>query len=146
MSTPLLYGKIQDGVIYVEDINTYHQVKHSLEGKRIQIKLEPFRQSVTEQQYNFYWGIVIGQYCLPEEQFGGWSKEEVDHYLGYNLRSKYLLLKKHDGTKPEYVVTIPSVSHFSRAEMAEYIQNVIVFLSIYHKIVIEYKSDQHDNT
>ena len=143
MSAPWLYGKVEDDVIYVTDINLYHHIKQSFEGKRIQIRIEPLKLTVTEQQYNFYWGVIMGQYCLSEEQFGGWTKDEVDDYLGYHLRSITINVRTHD----DQVIPskrIPSVSTYSRAEMSAYIQQVIVFLMIHHKIIVEqepYKND-----
>jgi hypothetical protein len=142
MSNPFLYGKVEDGQIYLEDINLYHRLVHELEGRRIEILIDEMSLSKTEKQRNTYYGIIIRKYMMNSEIFGGWTVQECDDYLGYKFRIsiKSIRLKNTDKyIDREYMIPIHKLN---RKAMAGYIDQCIAYLQTELGIEIEIDSEK----
>jgi hypothetical protein len=129
MNELLHYGKVEDGEVYLEDLNTYLKVLHELEGRRIQLSVEERSLSKTEKQRNTYFGIIIGKYMMNSEAFRGWTKEECDDFLGYKFRRSSKEIRRiRSGSIHHHEYIVP-IHKLNRKSMSQFIDQCIIYLA-----------------
>jgi len=125
---PILFGKVMDGQVFLEDLDLYHSLVSELEGERIQLTVDQMKLSKTEKQINTYFGIIIRKYMMQSEQFRGWTPKECDDYLGYKFRMDVKQIRRLKTATVQTVEYIIPLSKLSRKAMSEYINQVILYL------------------
>ncbi len=99
---PLFKGKIERGVLTLENPARYRQHLRSLEGKEVSLVVRPARKEPSDPQRKYYFGVVV---ALCGEHLG-YSKDEMHEAF------KVALLM--DRTGP-----LPKVGRFSTLDSAE---------------------------
>lgn len=140
MDNPKLFGIVQNGDIYLEDLDLYENLVNELEGKRIQIDLNPLSLSPTEQQRNTYFGIIIRKHMMLSEAFKGWTVQECDDYLGYKFRRGVKFIRRKNSNSQQAVEYIIPLSKLNRKKLSEYIDACIRYLQ--EELEIEIKINE----
>ncbi len=116
------FGRIVQGQLRYYKPTERAQYIASMEGIEFEEIIQPKHVPVSEDQYGYYFGGIIGT-CLQTETFGGWHKNEIDEYFC----SKYLSYTKViivNGMPKQQTIT-PSKTRISRKKMAEFIDYVL---------------------
>lgn len=133
----ILTGRIQDGVLLLNDLKLYHKVVHELEGKSIQLELKKLQLDFTEQQNNYYWGVIIRKHCMNHSDFAGWTEREIDHYLGSALRIERIHVRGCHTQPDKQLVSIIPISRLKLDEYRKFIDDAIIYLAMEHTIIVE---------
>lgn len=144
-------GIVHNGKIRLDDFNDLKHVLSLFEGQAVEINIAKQTLKKTDNQYAYYWGVIIRKHMMDTEQFGGWTVNEIHNYLGSKIRLKTVEIKlpRHEGSEQYYVShnIIQSTKAYSKAQFAEYIKEVLLFLVWEHGIEIPdlIKNQEHGN-
>jgi len=142
LSNIWIVGKVEDDKLMLEDLGLYHNLVHELNGKFIQLQIVEREFSKTEAQLNTYYGIIIGKYIMGHEDFGGWTKEEIDTYLGSMFRIEFVSVKDPNTDSKEVKEQIIRVSRMKRRAMTVFMEDVIRYLAESHDIKVEINAEE----
>jgi hypothetical protein len=145
MSKPILFGKVIDGQVFLEDLDLYHNLVNDLEGSSIQLSINEMSLSKTEKQKNTYFGIIIRKHMMESEAFGGWTILECDDYLGYKFRRDTKNVKSIKSSTSRLVEYIVPISKLNRRDMSEFMNQVIAYLTQELSIEIEIDGEKYTN-
>jgi hypothetical protein len=114
MTTPLFKGKIEKGKLLLTDVVNYRKHIEKLEGERIVMSVKKYRESRSDNQNKFYWGVVvktIADYC-------GYETDEMHEALKY----KFL-----NGHVEKGLIKMGSTSDLTTDEFAQYVNKVVIW-------------------
>jgi hypothetical protein len=57
--TPVFLGQVKDGKLTLDKRDGFQQYLHTLNGKRIELKLEKLKHPRTNSQNRYYWGVIV---------------------------------------------------------------------------------------
>jgi len=114
----LFYGKIQRGKINLYEKVKFAQLVKKLEGKLIDLAIEPYKEIRTLSQNKYYWGVVLAELS----DFTGFTDEELHLFF----KKKFLPTKKMKLGK--YSTEIPqSSTQLSTKEFVDYVDRARQF-------------------
>ena len=142
MANPFLKGKVLNGKVMLQDAKLYSLLVQELEGRDIMLQIDRYSPDKSSEQLNTYWGIIIGKYMMQSPDFEGWTKTEIDDYLGDKFRYEYRKIRKYGQPEKEIVKQIIPLSSkkFRMKDMALFIEQVIQYLATEHQIFVEIES------
>jgi len=120
---PILYGKVRDGKLKLDNPQNYLVEISKLEGQRIELTIRKERHTRSLSQNKYYWGVIIQ---ILSDYFG-YDKEEMHEAL------KFKFLKRHEDTD---LVTVGSTAKLSTAGFTEYIDDIIRWASTEYQVII----------
>ena len=120
---PILYGKVRDGKLKLDNPQNYLVEISKLEGQRIELTIRKERHTRSLSQNKYYWGVIIQ---ILSDYFG-YDKEEMHEAL------KFKFLKRHGDTD---LVTAGSTAKLSTVGFTEYIDDIIRWASTEYQVVI----------
>ena len=105
-------------------------------GKRVRVLIEEVKQEKSPPQLALYFGVIIGVYCMNNEQFGGWTKHGIDDYFRTKLTWYQKDIKLKDD-KHHTMVCTDDIRTYTKEQMTKYIDKVLNLLAEEHDIFIE---------
>lgn len=118
--TPKFLGTIKDGKLTLDNKHKFELFLRCLDG-RVELTVKKFRKKRSDPQNRYYWGVVIK---ILGEHFG-YESEEMHEAL------KWQFLRKK-GPVP----TVISTTKLNTMEFMEYLDRIMRWASIEHKIYI----------
>jgi hypothetical protein len=107
---PIFTGRIEQGKVIYNNPTRYLAQVHSLEGKRIECVLRQEKSKRSNQQNNYYFGVV----CKVLGDYFGYDTEEMHDAL------KYKFLRKGAAD----LETVQSTTKMNTAEFEEYLEKI----------------------
>jgi hypothetical protein len=107
---PVFSGRIEQGKVIYNNPTRYLAQVHSLEGKRIECVLRQEKSKRSNQQNNYYFGVV----CKVLGDYFGYDTEEMHDAL------KYKFLRKGAAD----LETVQSTTKMNTAEFEEYLEKI----------------------
>lgn len=119
-------GNARDGIAYLDNADLYVENLKSLDGKRIQVTVEEYKEAKTPEQLGYFFGGILPT-AMEHESFGGWEKEEIREYLeGKFLQKTYV--KQVNGENVCVFIT-QTVGDLNKQELSAFIDKVLSFLA-----------------
>ncbi len=81
---PIFPGQINSGKLHLDDKDSFQNYLHSLEGKRIDLSVGPYKRKRSDNQNAYYWGVVLK---LIADHTGA-EPEEVHQALKFQFTPK----------------------------------------------------------
>ena len=106
----IVFGVVKDGKMNFKDTMLYSQFIKQLPDCNVEIKLRRQRNSRSEQQNAYYWGVVISMMAY---KYG-------DTPMNIHEQMKYEFLLDRTGTRP----MVKSTTDLNTVEMEDYLQKV----------------------
>ena len=140
-------GYIENGVVYYHNIDLYNRKIQSLEGKKISVTIEEYREKATKDQFGFLFGGIIPT-ALEHECYAGWEKRElVNHFENEFLMEPVRKFKKINNKEVACPIWIArKVSELDTKEMTIFIEKIIARLAEEGIVVLspdEYKTKKY---
>ena len=107
---PVFSSRIEQGKVIYNNPTRYLAQVHSLEGKRIECVLRQEKSKRSNQQNNYYFGVV----CKVLGDYFGYDTEEMHDAL------KYKFLRKGAAD----LETVQSTTKMNTAEFEEYLEKI----------------------
>lgn len=111
MATRIFRGQIEEGRFCLVDRADFAKLKHSLEGKPIEITLKRLRPARSTKANGYYWGVVLATFA----EHCGYDPQELHEAL--KLR---FLVVDPDAALP----VARSTTQLDTREFAEYIDRI----------------------
>lgn len=127
-------GIVRNGKPYFDLFKLYNAELLQLEGKRFQMTIQKEHVPKTQAQRGYYFGGIIRKSCMSTESFGGWEFDEIDNYLRRSVRTRKKVVVNKEGEERTVDFVDADIEHYTKDEMAQYINDVLDYLALYHEI------------
>lgn len=107
---PSFYGKIKDNKLVLNNPAQFNKKLKELNGKTVEVNMEPRRKNRSLQQNSYYWGIVLAEIS----EFTGYDPEDLHNHF------KAHFLQKKVGN----LTTFKSTARLNSKEFSEYIDKI----------------------
>ena len=85
--TPIFDGQVNDGKLLLDAGQQFHQHLVSLNGKRVQVTVEKIKHKRSNNQNQYYWGVVVKLIA----QHTGHNPEQIHEALKQMFSPKWYL-------------------------------------------------------
>src|SRR4051812_11932262 len=75
--TPVFFGQVKEGKLLLDKGEQFRQYLHTLDGKRIELKVEKLKHPRSNNQNRYYWGVVVHEIA----QHTGHDPEQIHEFL-----------------------------------------------------------------
>lgn len=113
---PLFRGKVEKGKLMLDDPSRYLVRLSSLEGKRIELTVRKQRETRSDNQNRYYWGVII---AILSEHCGYTTDEMHDA-----LKFKFLSDRNADD---KGLVKMRSTAKLSTDEFIQYTNQIVMW-------------------
>lgn len=130
-------GKVsKGGSLSFEHLNWWIMALDSFREKEVEITIRERKRKKTIPQLALYFGVIIRIHCMEDEQFGGWTLDEIDQYLRRKITGYIQTVILKDGESFTIQVS-DDIRKYNVTQMKEYIEKVLDLLVKDHDIEIE---------
>jgi hypothetical protein len=134
------YFKItESNDILIDDIKMFLYDCKRQKGNKKYLLIRSDGKKVDHPKFKFYFGVIIGKYCLNSNSFSGYSKEVVHQILFSEIKGKKITFDGRNIT-----VFDKPFDKFNDDDMTEYLNELIPHLVTTHNIYINTKSDDYE--
>lgn len=119
---PIFSGIIEQGAVKLDNPSRYALYAKNLEGKRIELVLRKEKSKRSNNQNNYYFGVV----CNVLGNYFGYDTEEMHEAL----KMKFLRTGACD------LETVKSTTKLNTAEFEEYLETIRRWASVEYEVVI----------
>lgn len=119
---PIFCGRIEQGVVKLDNPSRYAQHSKNLEGRRIEIVLRKEKSKRSNNQNNYYFGCI----CKVLGDYFGYDTEEMHEAL----KMKFLRTGACD------LETIRSTTKLNTAEFEDYMERVRRWAAIEYDVIV----------
>jgi hypothetical protein len=112
---PVFHGYVKDGKLNLNGRGRFDLFIGTLNGKKVQVTVKPYRARRSEQQNAYYWGAVL----KVISDHTGYDCEDLHNHF------KAHFLKRHVGN----LTSFRSTTELNKVEFGEYLDKIIRFAS-----------------
>lgn len=109
---PKFRGEVKRGKVVLDDRWAYVRHLAHLEGKRVEVIVQPWRKARSDQQNAYYWAVVIS--LISEET--GYTSEEAHE----SMKMLFLRVPGEKGMPDR----VKSTKDLNTAEFSEYVESI----------------------
>jgi len=129
-----------DGTVIFENDIMYRAAIQSCKNKR-----KPFmiirnkEKQIPHGKYKFYFGIVIGKYCMNSNVFSGYTKTDIHKILFEDIRARRVKIKGN-----ERLLIDKPFENYNDKDMELYVKELIPHLAVQYNIYIDTKDENYE--
>jgi len=134
------YGNIKEGKLHIINRNIFDNDIARMDGKSVEIVIQPKKKTRSNQQNRFYWSVVV---ALIKEGFVNMGHEDVTAEDVHSFLKSRFLSKEIVNNDTGEIVNIPTgTSNLSTTDFMTFIDKCMKFASEYLGVVIPEPSSQ----
>jgi len=120
------HGRLMNGRLNFHNKPLWYQQIMALEGKEFELIIKERHRKVTNDQYRYYYGAILGT-CFDTELFSAFDKSADIHVY---FEDKFLSYKHMMiiGDVKKEIVKYKSLTELDKKEMSEFIERVLMHL------------------
>lgn len=128
-----------DGSIKIKDDKMFMYDCKRQRGNKKYLLVRSDGKKIQHPKFKFYFGVVIGKYCLGSNVFNGYSKEVVHQILFAEIKGKPIRFMEK-----KMMIFEKPFEKYTDEDMVEYLNELIPHLATTYNIYVNTKDDDYE--